>query len=613
VMKPALETRQALCFAGWFYVTNALLLSVAGVQYFSDAPPPADELAAIFRAVIVPGHFLLLAAPAGLLVAVLAVTVPGRYVRIGAVALFGVLAVLVVADVRVFALYRFHLNSMVWSLLTSGVAEEIVPVSPRMLARVAGIVVALLLLEVLLARGLWRLLARRRRLRGGLVAAIVILLVVAGQALHAYGDATLRASVTREMRYLPWLEGITMKGFLVRLGFPRQEDTRVAASHERTSGLRYPTEPLECTRAADPMNVLIVLIEEWRFDALDPTTTPNVWRLAQGGQRFHAHFSAGSSSRYGVFGLMYGLHPSYWDAVLAEHRGTVMIEEARRQGYRFQIRGSASLAHPEFDRTVFAALRDEVPLRTRGRSAADRDRAITDDFLAFAERKQEPFFGFLFYDSPHSADYPADLQVPYGPVWKEIDYLELDADFDPQPYRNRHNNSVFYVDRLIGEVLAALEKAGLDDDTVVIVTGDHGEEFNDSGLNYWGHNSNFSRYQTQVPLVVRWPGRLPHEHHGMTSHLDVVPTIMGRVLGCSTPAHAYSNGFDLFAPARPQFVSVGGESGGTAVIEPQRVTLVERYGGVRVMDLDWREQVGEAPSTDPLRSVLESMSVFYAR
>ena len=198
-------------------------------------------------------------------------------------------------------------------------------------------------------------------------------------------------------------------------------------------------------------------------------------------------------------------------------------------------------------------------------------------------------------------------------MWREIDYLELDADFDPRPYRNRHNNAVFYVDRLIGEVLAAIRKAGLDDETIVIVTGDHGEEFNDSGLNYWGHNSNFSRYQTQVPLVVHWPGRPPREHRGMTSHLDVVPTLMSRVLGCTTPVEAYSNGFDLFVTARPQFVSVGGESGGTAVIEPGLVTLVERYGGVQVMDLAWHEQVGVAPSIDHLKSVLEAMSVFYAR
>src|SRR4030095_13912955 len=145
----------------------------------------------------------------------------------------------------------------------------------------------------------------------------------------------------------------------------------------------------------------------------------------------------------------YGIHPSYWDAMLAEHRGSLLIDEVRRQGYRLHVRGSASLAHPEFDRTVFAAVRDEVPLRTRGGSAHERDRAITDDFLAFVERKQEPFFGFLFYDSPHSLDYPIDLEVPYAPVWEKIDYLELDADFDPRPYRNRHRNSIFYVDRLI--------------------------------------------------------------------------------------------------------------------------------------------------------------------
>src|SRR4030095_2437548 len=270
-MNPALETRQALRFAGWCCPWNALLLSVAGVHYFSVAPEPADKLGAIFRILIVPGHFLLLAAPVGALVALLSVTVPARYMRIGAVTLFGLLAALVVADVRVFALYRFHLNSMVWNLLTSGVAEEILPMSARMLGRVAGIVAALLLVEVLLAAALWRLLARRPRLLGGVVATILALLVVAGQALHAYGDATLRVGITREMRYLPWLNGLKTKSLLVRLGLPAQEDRWLAPFHERRSGLRYPTEPLVCARAGDPMNILIVVIEEWRFDALDPT------------------------------------------------------------------------------------------------------------------------------------------------------------------------------------------------------------------------------------------------------------------------------------------------------------------------------------------------------
>ena len=53
---------------------------------------------------------------------------------------------------------------------------------------------------------------------------------------------------------------------------------------------------------------LLIVIEEWRFDAIDPVTTPHLWKLAERGQRFHRHFSTGNSSRYGIFGLMYGLH-----------------------------------------------------------------------------------------------------------------------------------------------------------------------------------------------------------------------------------------------------------------------------------------------------------------
>jgi membrane-anchored protein YejM (alkaline phosphatase superfamily) len=415
------------------------------------------------------------------------------------------------------------------------------------------------------------------------------------------------------MHYLPWLDGLTAKSVLADLGLLPEREGSLPALPHGTSSLRYPAAPLHCERSAAPPNVLLVVIEEWRFDALDPVTTPEIWRLAERGQRFDRHFSTGNASRYGVFGLMYGLHPSYWDRVLAEQRGSLLVEEALRQGYRFLVRGSASLAHPEFDRTVFATLRGEIPLRTPGKSARERDRRITDDFLAFLGEGERPFFGFLFYDSPHSLDYPDDLAVPYAPVWEEVDHLALHPGFDPRPFRNRHNNAVFYVDRLVGEVLARLRDLDLEGDTIVLVTGDHGEEFNDTKQNYWGHNSNFSRYQTQVPLVVHWPGRAPARHAGMTSHVDVVPTLMQRVLGCVGPPRQYSNGFDLFAPDRPQFVSVGGGSTGTAVVETQRITLVERYAGLRVLDLEWRELPGEPPSTEHLRDVLDEMSAFYAR
>jgi hypothetical protein len=51
--------------------------------------------------------------------------------------------------------------------------------------------------------------------------------------------------------------------------------------------------------------------------------------------------------------------------------------------------------------------------------------------------------------------------------------------------------------------LDLLDKYDIDDNTIVIITADHGQEFNENKLNFWGHNGNFTKYQTQVPLIIK--------------------------------------------------------------------------------------------------------------
>jgi membrane-anchored protein YejM (alkaline phosphatase superfamily) len=82
------------------------------------------------------------------------------------------------------------------------------------------------------------------------------------------------------------------------------------------------------------------------------------------------------------------------------------------------------------------------------------------------------------------------------------------------------------------------------DSTIVIVTGDHGEEFLEHGR--WGHNSAFSERQIRTPLVVRVPGRAPAVVDRVTSHLDVAPTLL-EALGAENPPSDYALGTNLFA------------------------------------------------------------------
>jgi hypothetical protein len=115
--------------------------------------------------------------------------------------------------------------------------------------------------------------------------------------------------------------------------------------------------------------------------------------------------------------------------------------------------------------------------------------------------------------------------------------------------KNRYINACNHLDSQIGRIVAALKELKQLDNTIVVLTGDHGEEFMEKGR--WGHNSTFVDEQTRVPLVLHVPGRSPEEIQRMTSHLDLPATVM-KLLGVENPPEDFSLGYDLFgATARP--------------------------------------------------------------
>jgi membrane-anchored protein YejM (alkaline phosphatase superfamily) len=120
---------------------------------------------------------------------------------------------------------------------------------------------------------------------------------------------------------------------------------------------------------------------------------------------------------------------------------------------------------------------------------------------------------------------------------------------------NRYRNSVHYIDSIIARMLDSLGKRGLLDQTIVVITGDHGQEFFETG--YLGHNSTFSTYQSQVPLILYWPGVEQGRDSRLTSHVDIVPTMFA-LLGIKTAPQEYSLGISLLDGGTHPFVVVSG-------------------------------------------------------
>jgi membrane-anchored protein YejM (alkaline phosphatase superfamily) len=162
---------------------------------------------------------------------------------------------------------------------------------------------------------------------------------------------------------------------------------------------------------------------------------------------------------------------------------------------------------------------------------------------------------------------------------------------DPTPFWNLYRNSAYQTDRMVAEVIDRLKQLGLYDNTLVIITGDHAQEYNENHKNYWGHNSNFSKYQIGIPLIIHEPATAAHGEAGTpavyrhrTTHLDFVPTLMHDYLGVSNPIEDYSNGRLLSDTTPRLWHYVGNELRYAFLVEGDTILTKEGAGYIEVTD-----------------------------
>ncbi len=140
---------------------------------------------------------------------------------------------------------------------------------------------------------------------------------------------------------------------------------------------------------------------------------------------------------------------------------------------------------------------------------------MTDAGLELLDEQGEgPFFLFLHY---------WDVHTPYHAPRRFRSYRGTDP---VRELRDRYEGAVRYVDQQIGRLLRGLHRRGRLDDTLFIVTSDHGESHTEHGI-FFDHHGLYEP-TIRVPLIVRYPGLLPRGRRvrGFVQHVDLVPTIM---------------------------------------------------------------------------------------
>lgn len=597
---------------GKFISINILIASLIATRYFHFLPEMPDSL--LDWLFIITGTFSQMAL-LGAAVALLALPcafLPGLARKLSISAIATLVIALLFVDTNVFAQYRFHINAVVLEMFMAGQVIEF-PISMWLMA---GAGVALLWA---LEYGLLHLLERsptaqslKTTRKFGM---LVILSLLTCNSMHVWAAAHAYQPITQIKRYLPLFYPATSNSTMRKYGWVDEEALerqKLLTAQKQNSDLRYPVQPLQVTAVEKPVNLVFLVIDSWRAETFNAENTPNLWKFAQSGRMLNQHMSTGNATRVGIFGMFYGLPGSYWHSMLDNRTSPLFMDRLQALNYQLGIFASAQLNNPEFDQTVFSKVTN---LRTTspGASAVERDIAITNEWMEWFKHsnKNQPSFSFLFYDAPHGYEYPKDYPHRYEPLPQRLDYTQRTPNADTQPWINAYKTSVHFVDSQAQKVLDTLQASGVLDHTIVIITGDHGEEINDNGLNYWGHNSNFSDIQVKVPFVMvgqglaadaRWQGLF-------TSHADIVPTLMKNYLGVQSPVQDFSTGIDLLgAPMDRDWVLSSGYSQ-YAIVGKDRILEVGAAGQFQLVDKRYRP-LKDSPNFEHVQQAMEQMSRF---
>jgi arylsulfatase A-like enzyme len=341
------------------------------------------------------------------------------------------------------------------------------------------------------------------------------------------------------------------------------------------------------------MNVVLIVVDTLRRDHVscygyERKTTPRIDELAANGVRYETAYSQSSWTTPATASLLTSRLPNELGIRSTQ---AIVPEEAVLLGEMLEPYGYATgavVSHKfcserwNFDQG-FASFDDSNALGHRAVTAPDvTDRAV--DFLDRNAGGEQPFFLWVHYFDPHlvfveheghTFSPPTDYKGPVRPGLElaELNKLKLNEEGRDELI-SHYDSEISFTDKHIGVLLDRLRALGEYDDTLVVLTSDHGESFREHGV--LGHGSTLYNEVVNVPLIVKYPSE--HKHPGGRTQpaalLDVVPTVL-EVAGVPAPVPLQGHVLGR-APKRRTIPSYTHRNGGLRSLCDVRFKLIQR-------------------------------------
>jgi membrane-anchored protein YejM (alkaline phosphatase superfamily) len=449
------------------------------------------------------------------------------------------------------------------------------------------------LLQLAQSEWVWR---KQRKLSnkrvGRSITVLFFICFISSHLVYIWADISFYKPITAQKANFPLSYPMTARTFMQKHGLIDTEEykKRLQENEQYNEVVHYPIEPLKYNSKAKNLNLVLVMVESLRADYVSAETMPELTEYASQNLNFTNHYSSNNDAG-SLFGLFYGIPRSYEKSVIAQELQPLILDEMVKQKYKFGLFVGDVTHSAASKRSIFANTESPIEL-----SVDEEDETTLANWSKWVdENSTSPWFSYVELSTLRNYESLDDKNTTGTPE---------------ERLKKAYSSASSRIDSLLSTLRQKLESEGLVDNTVVIITSNHGVEFNETKTNSWGADSNYSRYQLNVPFIMHWPSKEAKEFRHKTSHFDLSATLMQDLFGVSSNPQDYSSGKNLLNEKARKWI-LAGDGSDIALITDGYTTVVDKYGNYKVYDADYKRDKDSKTKLSILMLGLSELKRFY--
>ena len=304
----------------------------------------------------------------------------------------------------------------------------------------------------------------------------------------------------------------------------------------------------------NPWNVLLILVDTMRASHLDlygydRPTMPNLTKFSQNAVVFDKAFAHAPRTPFSIPSLLIGRYPSRLSWVKRFSNYSKLKDENETMFERFKKAGwqtEAVSAHWYFGKKKNVNLNQGLDLwdnkgelsvsKSNTQSAAAMiTKKLQGRLQALSQNPQKPFFIFAHYFAPHGRYMLHSTRCKRSKKWCHVEPRCKEHESkclfgNPkargvEKFINAYDSELAYTDLYLADIFQTLTDLKLDDNTIVVITSDHGESFKDRKPANLFHGRSVYNEELHIPLIIKTPQSKGQRRSEVVGLVDISPTL----------------------------------------------------------------------------------------